>query len=70
MIAVDRIGEELAELSGVDVERRERGLVRIGAGARVVVLPGEDVDLGGQRQRQHEWHQCRQQNSRAFDILL
>ena len=44
-LAIDRIGEEFAERVAVDVGQRQRRLVGILAGSRIVVVKGEDIDL-------------------------
>src|SRR6266704_2965029 len=43
--AVHRIGEELAEIRGGDVGRSEDGFAGVGAGAEIVVVLREYVDL-------------------------
>ena len=48
--AVNRIGEELAEIRGGDVGGSEDGFVGVGTGAQVVVVLRDDVHLRGKRQ--------------------
>ena len=45
-VAVDGKGIELAKLSGIHIGLVQYELAQIGAGAIVIVVGGQDIDLG------------------------
>ena len=53
-LAVDRVAEELPEARRVDVLRRQRRLVQVGAGPGSVVVIREDVRASGRRRHRRQ----------------
>jgi hypothetical protein len=52
-VTIHRKGEDLAEMTGVDIGGSQRGLMQRGAGAGVVILRGQHL-AGGGRVEPHE----------------
>jgi hypothetical protein len=67
--AVDLVAEELPEARRVDVLRRQRGLVQVGAGPGNVVVISENIDSGRRRRHGIPQRAYRAEQAAAFEAL-
>ena len=59
-VAIDGVGKKFSKGGGVDVGRRENGFIQVRAGAGVVIVIGQHVDLRKAQARQKKSRDCAQ----------